>query len=591
MPRPTLSADARAAALCAALPLVAAAAALPGAEAGIIDDFSYVHMARTLADTGRFAYDGWSTAMVGAQAWWAAAWVRLCGFSFGVVRLSVLPLACAACSLVYALARRARLPREDAIFVAALTGLSTPFVQLVPTFMTDLPALCLLLACLYGFARAAESAADAVFEHGVPDGKAAPAAIGWLLFGTACGIVGGTIRQSVWLAVPTAAAATLVLPRIPSRVRAAAAACGLAGAAALVAGMRWFARQPYALPTVLPSFAELVDPVAIGGPVLQIVSESVLKLLPAALLCLPWIAAECLAAARGRLGACVAAAALLVAAVVGGTVTGRCEPLLAWAGGGWRPDGGGLHDTGVGLVRAAVILAIVAVKVAIAAAAARGLAHGGWRRLVTLPPAVLLPLVCLVPYAAALALVSRTSTGIFPRYYLPILPPLAVGMLVLARSAAPHLPAFAGRRSLAGWLLVAFFAVRGVAIVHDEFADTRARLAAIAHLRGNGVPRERIASKWTIDAWEQVEREGHINDPRIRVPPDAYRPDVPDDYPDPKFARRFPALDPEWEVVPRPAAADPSPDGEPRFPFTTWRRPPFRREVVIVHRGRAEPTP
>ena len=70
MPRPTLSADARAAALCAALPLVAAAAALPGAEAGIIDDFSYVHMARTLADTGRFAYDGWSTAMVGALVTW-----------------------------------------------------------------------------------------------------------------------------------------------------------------------------------------------------------------------------------------------------------------------------------------------------------------------------------------------------------------------------------------------------------------------------------------------------------------------------------------------------------------------------------------
>ena len=109
MPRPVLSADARAAALCMALPLVAAAAALPGAEAGIIDDFSYVHMARTLADTGRFAYDGWSTTTVGAQAWWAAAWVRLCGFSFAVVRLSVLPLSCAACGLVYALARRAQL--------------------------------------------------------------------------------------------------------------------------------------------------------------------------------------------------------------------------------------------------------------------------------------------------------------------------------------------------------------------------------------------------------------------------------------------------------------------------------------------------
>jgi hypothetical protein len=355
--------------------------------------------------------------------------------------------------------------------------------------------------------------------------------------------------------------------------------------------MRWFARQPYALPTVLPSPAEMVDPVAVAGPALQIVSEAALKLLPAALYCLPWIVGECRGVAGGSLGACAAAAALGAAAVIGGTVAGGCEPLLSWAGGSWKPDGGLFHDVGVGLLRAAVILAIVAVKLAVAAAAARSLGRGGWRRLLALPPALFLPLVCLVPYVAALVVKSLTSTGVFPRYYLPLLPALACGMLALARSASAHLPPAAGLRSVAGWALVAFFAVRGIAIVHDEFADTRARLAAIAHLRGRGVPRERIASKWTIDAWEQVEREGFVNDPRIRLPPDAYRPDVPGDYPDPQFATRFPALAPEWEVVARPAAVAPAgsaaadDDALPRFPYTAWRRPPFRREVVIVRRG------
>jgi hypothetical protein len=358
----------------------------------------------------------------------------------------------------------------------------------------------------------------------------------------------------------------------------------------LVVGMRWFARQPYAIPTVLPSLGEMTDPAAVAGPLGQIVGESVLKLLPAALYCLPWIVGECRGVAGGSLGACAGAAALGAAAVIGGTVAGGCEPLLSWAGGSWKPDGGLVHDVGVGFVRAAVILAIVAVKLAVAAAAARSFARGGWRRLLALPPALLLPLACLVPYTAALVQVSRTSTGIFPRYYLPILPALACGILCMARSASAHLPAFAGRRSIAGWLLVAFFALRGVAIVHDEFADTRARLAAIAHLRGRGVPRERIASKWTIDAWEQVEREGFVNDPRIRLPPDAYRPDVPGDYPDPQFATRFPALAPEWEVVARPAAVAPAgsaaaDDALPRFPYTVWRRPPFRREVAIVRRG------
>jgi hypothetical protein len=36
---------------------------------------------------------------------------------------------------------------------------------------------------------------------------------------------------------------------------------------------------------VLPSLAEMIDPAAVAGPLLQIVAESVLKLLPAALYC------------------------------------------------------------------------------------------------------------------------------------------------------------------------------------------------------------------------------------------------------------------------------------------------------------------
>lgn len=571
--------------LCAALPLAAWAVAWPGAEAGVIDDFSYTHMAKEVAATGRFGYDGWSTALVGAQAWWAAPAIRLCGFSFTVVRLSVLPLACAACGLVALLARRSGLPREDAIFVAALTGLSTPFLQLVPTFMTDLPSLCLLLASLAGLARGAELAA-ARPEH-------IAAAIGWLAVGTACGLVGGTIRQSVWLAVPAATATIAVLPGIPRRMRAAAVVCGVIGVAVLAAGIRWFARQPYAIPAVFPPLGEFFDPRAIAGPLLEIAGETVRKLLPAALFCLPWIVAECRSLAGHRRWTWAGVTGLILAAVIGATVAGIGEPLLAWAGGSWKTGLGPLHDAGIGLLRGTVILAAGAVTLAVTAAATRSLSGGGWRKLPALPPALLLPLVGLVPYMAALLLVARTSTGIFPRYFLPILPPLACGILMLSRGSVPRLGASAASRSAAGWLLVAFFAARGLAIVHDEFAETRSLLAAIAHLRGQGVPREQIASKWTIDGWEQVERAGFINDPRIRIPADAWRPDAAADYPDPKFVGRFPALAPRWHVTVRGAAevskrsdlpelSEPAASRSPRFPFTAWRRPPYRREVVIV---------
>lgn len=112
---------------------------------------------------------------------------------------------------------------------------------------------------------------------------------------------------------------------------------------------------------------------------------------------------------------------------------------------------------------------------------------------------------------------------------------------------------------------------------------TPARLAAIALLRQQGVPRERIASKWVIDAWEQIDRGGYINDPRIRVPADAYRADVPADYPDPKFRDRFPAVRPDYivaEAGPEPAASDDE-HPFPRFAFTAWRRPPYHRVIGI----------
>jgi hypothetical protein len=200
-----------------------------------------------------------------------------------------------------------------------------------------------------------------------------------------------------------------------------------------------------------------------------------------------------------------------------------------------------------------------------------------WR----LPPAVVMPLASLVPYGASLLLVSQTTDGIYPRYYLPFLPALTCGLLYCTRSfpASPH--AGDDRRSMLGWLLVGFFALRGIAILHDEFADTRTRLEAIALLQRQGVPRERITSKWVIDGWEQIERAGSINDPRIRAPIDAYRADVPYDYPDPKFRDHFPALRPDFMVVDE-REITPGDSGDfPRFPFTVWWRPPYRRTIVI----------
>ena len=571
--------------LCVLVTLAAILVAWPFAEGGYIDDFSYIHMAKSLAETGRFAYNGWPTAMLGIQVWWGAAWIWLFGFSFTLVRLSVWPLALGAVALVYLIARRGSLSPSDSLFAAILTGLSTLFLPLAPTFMTDIPGFSFLLACLYGFTRAADAIEDspARSTHVVPW-----RALAWLAIGTLCGVLGGTIRQPVWFA-PIACAAVLCLWRFGGLSRSdrwvfrlASLLCGVIGVVALIAGTRWFSQQPYAIPTKLPSLEAVAQfrAASIAREAMTVLTECALKVLPTVLFCLPWIVEHVSTGLRTRWGRITAGVtAVAMAGVLAGTLTQSLEGLLGLLAGSWRPTGHALHDAGVGLIRCGVLGVAVAVAVAanVALVRARSLPTAAWR----LPPAVILPLAYLVPYGASLLLVSQTTDGIYPRYYLPFLPALTCGLLYCTRSfpASPH--AGDDRRSVLGWLLVGFFALRGIAILHDEFADTRTRLEAIALLQQKGVPRERITSKWVIDGWEQIERAGYVNDPRIRVPADTYRADVPYDYPDPKFRDQFPALRPDFMVVDE-REITPGDSGDfPRFPFTAWWRPPYLRTIVI----------
>ena len=79
--------------LCALFPAAGVLATLPFVEMGINDDFSYTQIALHLANTGKLAYNGWNTPIVGFQAYWAAIFIKLFGFSFTLVRFSVLPFA------------------------------------------------------------------------------------------------------------------------------------------------------------------------------------------------------------------------------------------------------------------------------------------------------------------------------------------------------------------------------------------------------------------------------------------------------------------------------------------------------------------
>jgi hypothetical protein len=354
------------------------------------------------------------------------------------------------------------------------------------------------------------------------------------------------------------------------------------GMAALIAGTRWFSQQPHAIPTKLPSLEAIAQfrSASIAREAVTVVTECALKVLPAMLFCLPWVVEHLSTGLRTRWGRITAVVtAIAMAVVLAGTMSRSFESPLGLLAGSWRPTGHALHDAGVGLIRCGVLGMIISLSVAatVALALARSLPTTAWR----LPPAVLLPLAYLVPYGASLLLVSQTTDGIYPRYYLPFLPALSCALLFGTRSLPASPQAGADRRSVLGWLLVGFFALRGIAILHDEFADTRTRLAAIALLQQQGVSRDRITSKWVIDGWEQVERAAYVNNPRVRLPTDAYRADVPYDYPDPKLREYFPALRPDFMVVDEREITPGDSSDFPRFPFTAWWRPPYLRTIVI----------
>ena len=86
-----------------------------------------IKTAQVFAQTGHFAYNGWTAPMLGWQAIWGALFIKVFGFSFTVVRLSILPIAMATVLLFHAILLRFGINERN----AALGALATSF-RMVP---------------------------------------------------------------------------------------------------------------------------------------------------------------------------------------------------------------------------------------------------------------------------------------------------------------------------------------------------------------------------------------------------------------------------------------------------------------------------
>ena len=172
--------------LCAFAVAVCVLIANPAANMPYLDEFSYAKTALDFVRTGHIVYNGWATAMLGWQIPWGALFIKLFGFSFTVLRFSMLPIAMVTVYLFHLILRRFGINPGNAVLGALTLALSPLFLPMEASYMTDVPGLLVILVCIYMCQRAVAARSDRV-------------AILWLCSAVLVNVAGGTVRQIAWL--------------------------------------------------------------------------------------------------------------------------------------------------------------------------------------------------------------------------------------------------------------------------------------------------------------------------------------------------------------------------------------------------------
>jgi 4-amino-4-deoxy-L-arabinose transferase-like glycosyltransferase len=499
---------------CAFAVLLCELIARPYSTMNICDDGPYILMARTLASTGHIVYNGWAAAMILTQLYLGAAFIKLFGFSFTTVRMSTLLIAMVTAFFLQRTLVRTNISERNATIGTLALVLSPLYLMLSVTFMSDITGLFAIVLCLYGCLRALQSSTDR-------------SAIAWLCLAIAANVVFGTSRQIAWLGTLVMVPSTLWLLRSRRRVLTAGSAATLAGALLILASLQWLKHQPYVIPVPL-----LVS----NFSLVQALSQLGLLFLDSPFLILPIIALF-LPEARNSRPRVIAILSLLLLgflflATYPSHLRGYFSPLL-------EPTSGlGSWVTVHGIIKVVVlpgrppIVLSPAIQVVLTIASIGGLlglllslfrpvppltssASTSWRQLALL----------VAPFSAAYCLLLLSAAGtthfLYDRY--------ALGLLIVA---LPCLVRFYQERihpqlPLVSILLVAIMAAYGVALTHNTFALSRARVALADELNANGVPDTSLDGGWESNLDVELKHANHINNPLIRTPANGYAPTPP----------------------------------------------------------------
>ncbi len=547
------------------MPAFSALVVHPCAEIGINDDWSYIKTAQVLAQSGHIVYNGWATAMLGWQLYLGALFIKLFGFSFSAVRLSMLVVAMSTAFLLQRTLVRVGIREWNATLGTLALVLSPLFMPLAFSFMSDISGLFCIVLCLYSCLRALQA-------------STLSSTIAWISFAALSNAIGGTARQIVWLGVLVMVPSSLWLLRKKPRVVLVGGACCLAGIGIIAGSMHWFNQQPYAIAVPLVGDGISFSSVQYFVHFAWRGGAKLLLLLVPVLLMFAWPPRKI-----NRRIVVVFAAVGLCAVLLGLKLFhSRALDSFLLPHPGDYVSFAGLADV-YGIMGERPFILHLGLGRLLTVAAAFGLIGLLTFFFGNVPRLPLLPNghasiswhdlgVILTPFSVAyIALLAPlTSIGFFyDRYLLPL---MMLSLLVLVRyyqervrSNLPIVSAF----------LIGIFACFGAAATHDLFAMYRGAVAAIGEIRSSGVPATAIIGSWEYDAWTQIEKVGYFNDRRIRIPSGAYVSQPVRVFPkgcDGSFLDRTPVIKPIYSLSFDPGKCD----GQSEFPpvvFHTWLAP------------------
>ncbi|MGA2849113.1 MAG: hypothetical protein ABSE46_08960 [Terracidiphilus sp.] len=568
--------------LCALVLLVCALATFPVAEIGMNDDWSYVQSARVLAQTGHIVYNGWATAMVGWQLYLGALFITLFGPSFTSIRASTLFVALMTAFLTQRTLVRAGVSSRNATIGTLALVLSPLFLPLAVSYMTDINGFFCILLCLYACLRALRSQSNR-------------AVLAWLACAALSNAVGGTVRQIAWLGVLVMFPCAVWLLRRRPYVPLIGVLLYALSLVIVFGSLQWFNQQPYSVPEHLiegkPGFGQL------NHLAVQLLSF----FLGVALFLLPILIAfvSSVSFRNRRTAAVLVIGGLLCLAApipiflyhpstlnaLLAPFNGNCvtpfglERTTATKGYGPLVLALGSRFA-ITLVVLVAVVCFFAYLIAGNRTAARAQSNSSLSppvaRGVSQPIRWPVLIILLGPFVLAylsLLIPRGLSASILDRYALPL---LLIGSIVLLRlyqeRVRPALP-------LASSALVLLFALYAVAGTHDVFGMYRARLDAINELRAAGIADTSIDAGLEYNGMTQIERQGHIPLPDIRIPASAYlsQASIPRDDCQPQWAALIPAVVPVYALSYDPRACG----GLASFPAVSYHEWLVARTVPI----------